>query len=295
VNLDHLPPTSACAVVARSSATRPEFVVADDDGPRLVAALWRRHHAHLSEPARLDDHVLSYCLRGGALSTIVIDGVRRHAVQQTGSVTFVPAARRVQWLLEAPVEMMHVHLYISAEALPADAAPDARLNLRDPWLDGFFRLLLAEHEACRCEAGDRRFDLLDRTGDLLVQHLVGLRRGAHAAQLPSRVSPLRAPVLRRIEAFVEDNLAANIRLDDMAAIAAMSVDHFVRAFREATGSTPHRWLLERRLDRAGALLGDSGEQVSAIARRCGFAGAAHFATAFRSRHGMSPTQYRRRR
>jgi AraC family transcriptional regulator len=290
VKLADLAPTSACAVVARSSAVQPEFVVADA-GPRFVVARWRRRAARLNEPAKLDDHMLSYCLRGGARSTIVVDGIRRSAVQRTGAFTFVPAGRPVQWLLEAPAETMHLHLYLAQRAL--GATPKVFINLQDPWLDGYFRLLMADLEACRRDAALDRWDFLDRTADLLLHRLVPLLAGERPAARPSRVSPLRLPILRRIEAHVEDHLSDDLRLEDLAAIASMSVDHFVRAFREATGTTPHRWLLERRLDKACALLTDSGERVAAIARRCGFASAAHFAATFHSRHGTTPSDYRR--
>jgi AraC family transcriptional regulator len=99
-------------------------------------------------------------------------------------------------------------------------------------------------------------------------------------------------VVRRIEEFVERNLSANIHLEDLAAVASMSVDHFVRAFRQATGSTPHRYLLERRLDHASALLRTSTDRVSRIALRCGLS-PAHFTATFHERHGMTPTEFRR--
>ena len=49
---------------------------------------------------------------------------------------------------------------------------------------------------------------------------------------------------------IAQNLAQRLTLDTLAAMTSMSVDHFVRAFEQATGSTPHRWILERRLDAA---------------------------------------------
>jgi AraC-like DNA-binding protein len=210
----------------------------------------------------------------------------------------------MSWLLEAPREVVHLHVYISratmhealCERLDIDEANlPALMNVRDPWLDGFFRLLSAEYEACRHEDRLDSFDFLDRNGSLLVRRLVTL----HAGRLPaigatlSRVAPLRPVILRRIEAFVEDNLDARITLEDLAAIASMCVDHFLRAFQQATGSTPHRYVLERRLDRACTLLRGSTERIAAIARLTGFVGAAHFSATFHDHYGVTPSEYRR--
>jgi AraC family transcriptional regulator len=306
IDLDALPPDSSCALVARSSSAPPEFVLADRRDARFIAARWRRHKVYLAEPARLGDHLLSYCARGGVYSTVVLDGVATRAQQQAGSITFLPAGRSARWLLEAPVEMLHVHCYISPDAMrdevrarlgPRSQQPlRALMNIRDPWLDGFFRLLVAEYEACRDDDSLGGMDFLDRMGSLLVRHLVALQSGRLTephTTLP-HVSPLRPFILRRIEAFVEKNLASEIRLEHLASMASMSIDHFVRSFKQATGSTPHRYLLERRLDRACALLNDSTDGIADIARRCGFAGAAHFSATFHAHHGMTPTQYRRR-
>jgi AraC family transcriptional regulator len=90
-------------------------------------------------------------------------------------------------------------------------------------------------------------------------------------------------------------LGERLTLEALAGITALSADHFLRAFEQATGSTPHRWIVERRLDVACARLADSSERIEQIAHTCGFAGAAHFAATFRRHRGMTPSAYRRQR
>jgi AraC family transcriptional regulator len=299
-----LPSTCSYALVARSSATEPDFVAVDRTDPRLIAARWRRRAAHLSEPTRLEDFLLSYCARGGAVSTIVVDGVRMSAQQQAGTVTFLPAGRTVQWMFEAPSEVVHVHLYIASAAMRehvlASGAVNgtimpAVMNLHDSWLDSFFRLLVAEYEECEGAGQPDELNFLERTSGLLLRHLVSQHTGgATDIARSSHVSPLRPGILARVVTFAETNLDREIPLKHLAAMASMSVDHFVRAFKYATGSTPHRYLLERRLGHACELLRDSDETVAVIAGRCGFARAAHFSTTFHRHYGMTPTQYRRR-
>jgi len=299
-----LPPASACALVALSSDSAPDFVLAAERCcPRFMAARWRRRSACLTEPARLDDHLLSYCVRGGAESTIVVDGVHMHSRQRSGAVTLLPAGRRVQWRFEARSDVVHLHLYIAASALHeqqaqsrAAAAPDLPLlfDLHDPWLDAFFRLMAAEYDSCKDEAAIARFDLLDHMSGPLVQHLLALAPATRSGPGgTTRAAPLRAVVLRRIESFIDGRLERKISLAQLAAMAALSEDHFVRAFQQATGATPHSYILQRRLDHACTLLRNDSEPIATVARRCGFSGPSHFSASFHEHRGMTPSQYRR--
>lgn len=307
LDLASLSPTSACAAVARASSTRPDFLVADHGTAGLQVARWRVSKVAMGEPQSLDEHVLSYCASGSATITLVVDGVRTHSRRQTHSISFVPAQRRVQWALESAGEVEVIHLYIPTQAMqtrpaaPADSPPSPvpeLANVRNPWFASFFRLMLAEYEACVRDASIDASAFLDDTAGLVIRR-VGFLLGQagesrHAgADDRSRVSALRPFILQRIQSFVHANLEAPISVERLAAMASMSIGHFVRAFHVATGSTPHQYVLECRLDRACTLLRDSAEQVGEIAQRCGFAGAAHFSAIFHDHRGLTPSQYRR--
>jgi AraC family transcriptional regulator len=300
VDMSLMPATSAPALVARSSDGPPEFLLADRPVPRFIAARWHRSKVRLDEPMRLDQHLLSYCERGGAMCTLVVDDARLHGRQHTGSLTFLPAGRAVRWLLETPAEVVHTHLYIADEVVRealragADAAPPsltALLNVRDPWFGGFFQLMVAECGAWLSRGQTQDLDLFDRLGGLLVRRLLALQGGARPPR--GGVAPLRPLLLHEIAAHVEANLGRHIRLESLAGMASMSIDHFVRAFARTTGSTPHRWILDRRLDAACARLRSGTDRIEVIARDCGFAGASHLCTAFRGRYGVTPIAFRR--
>jgi AraC family transcriptional regulator len=303
-----VPATSACAVVARSSAVAPEFLLAENRGGDLMAARWRRRRARLGEPEFLSDHLISYCAAGTATGMVVADGTRTANVQRPGVLTFLHADQRVQWAMDAIDEVVHVHLYVSARALASYArthgvaVPEPMRNFiafRDPWLEGYFRLLISEYDLYGANGRLADSLFLDETENLLHGRLLfaQLTSGCVPGGAPParpRISPLRPTIVRRIADFVAQNLASDIRLEQLAALAAVSVDHFVRAFRQATGLTPHRFVLERRLETARELLRDDPAPISAIARRCGFASAAHFSAVFHGRFGVTPSQYRAR-
>src|SRR5215468_2940402 len=62
--------------------------------------------------------------------------------------------------------------------------------------------------------------------------------------------------LRRVLDYVGDNLAEDISLSDLAQLAGMSPHHFAELFKRSMGSTPHRYLLQQRIERAKIALRD---------------------------------------
>lgn len=84
-----------------------------------------------------------------------------------------------------------------------------------------------------------------------------------------------------------------LTVDALAARARMSPRSFARHFRATTGTTPHRWLLEQRLQRAELLLENSDLTVDVVAQRCGFGSADTLRHHFARRRGTSPSAHRR--
>lgn len=101
--------------------------------------------------------------------------------------------------------------------------------------------------------------------------------------------------LHRVTEYIESNLHGDLPLAQLAAVIHMSPYHFARLFKQATGVSPHRFVLQRRIRTAATLLGDSTSSITAIARAVGFATTSHFSTTFRRITGVTPTAYRRGR
>ena len=72
----------------------------------------------------------------------------------------------------------------------------------------------------------------------------------------------------------------------------MSPRTFARRFREATGTTPYKWVLAQRVGHAQRLL-EQGMPVEEVARRAGFGSAATLRAAFGRARGTSPSAYAR--
>lgn len=99
--------------------------------------------------------------------------------------------------------------------------------------------------------------------------------------------------LQRTVELVEQRLAEELSVGDMARAAGLSPSAFLRAFRGSTGTTPGEFLLARRIEAASRALEQNDLAISAVARCAGFKSSNHFATTFAARRGMSPSAYRR--
>ncbi len=123
--------------------------------------------------------------------------------------------------------------------------------------------------------------------EALVDRLITLH-GTARGRMPYRetLAPAR---LAGVFGFVEENLAGPLRLADLADAAALSRAHFARAFHAATGQAPHRYILQRRLQRAHALLRRTDLAVGEIGAACGFADSAHFSRVYRRHFGRPPS------
>ena len=91
-----------------------------------------------------------------------------------------------------------------------------------------------------------------------------------------------------------ENLDQRLSVDDLAERACMSRRNFVRSFSKATGTSPARWVLSRRLDHARVLLESTAHPVGTIAQMCGFGSAVTFRQNFVQAFSTTPTSYRNR-
>ncbi len=80
---------------------------------------------------------------------------------------------------------------------------------------------------------------------------------SRAPTAPSRPGPSPRGIERALE-HVEANLAEPMRLADLAREAGCGPKQLSRAFRERLGVAPHRYVIERRVQRAIALIEAGG-------------------------------------
>lgn len=99
--------------------------------------------------------------------------------------------------------------------------------------------------------------------------------------------------LRRVLKFIDENLHADISLNEVAEAAFLSPNYLSQLLKKQTGLAFVDWLTGRRMDRARDLLVHTGDRVYTVAGRVGYADEAYFTRRFKQRFGVSPTEYRR--
>ena len=98
---------------------------------------------------------------------------------------------------------------------------------------------------------------------------------------------------RRATELLAGHLAGSLRLATLARECGLSVSHFTRSFRQSFGTSPHKYRIRQRVERAKQLLSDSSCPLSELALHTGFADQAAFSRTFKAVVGSSPGRWRR--
>jgi AraC family transcriptional regulator len=223
--------------------------------------------------------------------------VKRHRPPPGGSVTVVPAGIPSRWRWGGFKGSFNVYLEpglvarVAAEAFDLDPA---RLTI--PPLDG---LDLPQLKTAM-RAVDAELMAGDAGGPLAAESLANLL----AVQLirhvlaPRRLDRLRDGVLpqgrlRAVVEYIEEHLDASPTLEQMAAVARVSVYHFARQFKHATGLPPHQYVILRRVERARELLQVRTElSLAEVTTEVGFSDQSQLTRHFKRLVGVTPGQFR---
>ena len=188
-------------------------------------------------------------------------------------------------------------LYISATALDdvaqeTGAAPVQRLRcmagMADPVLAGLGRALMP---ALYCPARKKAL-FVDQLAFALNLH-IAQHYGALALPGLNAKRGLTPIQESRAKEYLATHLADDVSVADVASACGLSRSYFIKSFRESTGKTPHRWLLEHRLSHARNLLAKSSDAIAEIAVSCGFADQSHLTRMFTREIGTPPNVWRR--
>lgn len=133
------------------------------------------------------------------------------------------------------------------------------------------------------EAGAKEAALIAFLGDHDTAQ--GLRIEPPCA--PAHLAAQLRPALQRLRSAP----AADIALQELAELAAMSRYRLIRAFRTVTGMTPHAWQLNARINLARARI-RQGEPFARLAQELGFSDQAHFQRVFKAHAGVPPGRFR---
>jgi AraC family transcriptional regulator len=133
--------------------------------------------------------------------------------------------------------------------------------------------------------------LIDELSVLLMSHLI------HNYSDVSTIVRNRGGLASWQERIAKEILFARISnpptVDELGQACGVSARHFIRAFRQSTGRTPHQWLMHERALSAKNLLEHSDRTLAEISAICGYANQSHLCRAFQRSFGHSPSTARR--
>ena len=223
--------------------------------------LWCLHFYRYSGELRINGE--SFAIRPGYCSVTPPDALLEYCYHQSPSVH---AVAHFQLAAKA-----------SGELLALSAMRDLGRDFES--LASLFEAAVGWRSTQTARARARVWDILWRLGALENCDQNASTPPPHAAIEPARQE-------------IEMRLSTPLRVEEIAARAGFSQNHFTRLFFAATGSTPSQYIRARRVERALHLLRNSTLPVKAIAVQCGLGDVQAFNKIMRHEHNMSPRELR---
>lgn len=103
----------------------------------------------------------------------------------------------------------------------------------------------------------------------------------------------RSDRVKQMLAYIQNNSAEKLTLDDIAASAGISTRECLRCFQNTLKITPFEYLIDCRVRRAADMLISSTESITNIALSCGFSSSSYFCRIFKKVTGHSPSEYKK--
>jgi AraC family transcriptional regulator len=100
---------------------------------------------------------------------------------------------------------------------------------------------------------------------------------------------------RRVLEYIENNLEREVTLLELSGILDLSPYHFARMFKYTMHTAPHRYVLDRRIERAKVMLHANAASLLEISLSTGFCDQSHFSSTFRRMVHTTPMEFRRAR
>jgi AraC-like DNA-binding protein len=217
---------------------------------------------------------------------------RRRMPYPVDAITVIPAW--CPFVFHADPAVVHAFIHFAVPELPGAlvrAVLPAPLHLRDPGLVARFRVfargLSADGEPVAAGL---------RAGALARECLVAVLAGLSAERRRRLLAGAGAGGGHRLDAalaLIDRRLDRPLAVAEVAQALGVGPAQATRLFRRLVGTTPQRYILERRIERAAELLVSGDEGMDAIARRCGLGNRSYLSRVFTRRCGLGPAAYRR--
>lgn len=100
--------------------------------------------------------------------------------------------------------------------------------------------------------------------------------------------------IQMVMTYIANHLKEPLNLKQLADMIGLGERNFIRVFKRATGYTPHAYVMDVRINAARSMLSNSTVSIQQISEECGYSKMSVFCSAFKTKVGMSPMEYRKR-
>jgi AraC family transcriptional regulator len=220
-------------------------------------------------------------------------GLVQRRQMTAGDFDIVPLGHSAVWEEDGPAMMLGICVMpslIRTAAVGMNLNPDrvsveAQLQLRDPRIHHIGRALQAELEGPEPHGTLYADSLGLALAARLIQH--------YAPIVPPRLCTFSRRRLTAVIDYIHDNIAKDLTLNELAAVAGFSPSHFNRLFKETTKQPVHQFVIQCRVEYAMSLLANRKYSLTEISSLAGFSDQSHMARCMRRVADVTPAIVRR--
>ncbi|MGB7085100.1 MAG: AraC family transcriptional regulator [Phormidesmis sp.] len=251
-------------------------------------------------PHCIREHVAPYhvvCINAGAPVMLeqTIDGKSQTASSVAGDIGIYPAHlwQTFQWHQDAKFLQLYIEpallndigtaLYqkASIELLPQSLPGDPMIS----------QIAIAlQNILTTGSAGSKLY--ADTLATTLATHLL-YTYSSHQPSLPKQAGQLSPHQLEQVTDYIDEHLAKDLSLVELATIVQVSPFHFARLFKRSTGIAPHQYHIHCRIKRTKSLLLERKLTIAQIAQTVGFSSQSHLNYHFKRIVRLTPTAFLR--
>ena len=250
--------------------------------------------------APVHNYCLAFCVNRPARLRRRVSGARKEdtATLLPRQFLILPAHQASHWERQGSSEMLMIYLRhdmlerISREVFGHKEVQIAlRLGATDPLLEQLALAVLRTLQQPDPMATNLYIDGLAMSIGAQLVH--GHSRAASGPSGQGTWPTFAASGVERLREFIEASLDQDLSLEVLSEQSGVSVYALPRAFRNHFGTTPHQYVLARRVDRVRELLANTDRTICEVALAAGFSSQSHLASSFKIHTGMTPHSYRK--
>ena len=253
-------------------------------------------------PHRIPEHTSPYhviCINVGAAVTLeqTIDGKTHQGDSVVGDIGIYPAHlwQTFEWQQQAKFLQLYLEPrllnQIGSELYGQDSVE--LLPQPTPFDSVISQIAIALQQTLIVQSTGSQL-YADTMANALATHLVyhysTQKKGGQQRSESGRLSPLQ---LKRVTDYIDEHLAQDISLAELASVVSLSSFHFARLFKASTGTAPHQYHIRHRIKRSKELLLEQELPIVQIAQVVGFASQSHLNYHFKRIVGLTPTAFLR--